>query len=128
MKQKRNSHIRKSNYHPPKIQTVKPVQKTAPQQKRRVEHTSSKKKKSASPLKEKSGRQLPEKYPLPGRLIFWKRILNNVISVKPVLLFLILCLAGGSGIYIVHRLSSRFAGGGDKTIHVFSKKNRGTFA
>lgn len=63
MKQKRNSHIRKSNYHPPKIQTV-----------------------------------------------------------KPVLLFLILCLAGGSGIYIVHRLSSRFAGGGDKTIHVFSKK------
>ena len=122
MKQKRNSHIRKSNYHPPKIQTEKPVQKTAPQQKRRVEHTSSKKKKSASPLKEKSGRQLPEKYPLPGRLIFWKRILNNVISVKPVLLFLILCLAGGSGIYIVHRLSSRFAGGGDKTIHVFSKK------
>lgn len=122
MKQKRNSHIRKSNYHPPKIQTEKPVQKTAPQQKRRVEHISSKKKKSASPLKEKPGRQLPEKYPLPGRLIFWKRILNNVISVKPVLLFLILCLAGGSGIYIVHRLSSRFAGGGDKTIHVFSKK------
>ena len=29
MKQKRNSHIRKSNYHPPKIQTEKPVQNSA---------------------------------------------------------------------------------------------------
>ena len=122
MKQKRNSHIRKSNYHPPKTQTEKPVTKTDSQSKRRAETVSSKKNKTASPLKGTARRQLPEKYPLPGRLIFWKRILKYIISVKAVLLFLILCLAGGSGIYIVHKLSSRSAGGADKEISVFSKK------
>ena len=80
MKQKRNSHIRKSNYHPPKTQTEKPVTKIDSQSKRRAETVSSKKNKTASPLKGTARRQLPEKYPLPGRLIFWKRILKNIIS------------------------------------------------
>lgn len=121
MKQKRNSHIRKSNYHPPKTQAEKTVQRTMPEQKRSTGHTPPKKKKPASPLK---GRQLPEKYPLPGKLIFWKRIFKNIVSVKAALLLLILCLAGGSAIYLVQRLGSGSAGEpGEKAVKTFSKKS-----
>ena len=121
MKQKRNSHIRKSNYHPPKTQAEKTVQRTMPEQKRSTGHTPPKKKKPASPLK---GRQLPKKYPLPGKLIFWKRIFKNIVSVKAALLLLILCLAGGSAIYLVQRLGSGSAGEpGEKAVKTFSKKS-----
>lgn len=51
MKQKRNSHIRKSNYHPPKTQAEKTVQRTMPEQKKKHRAYSSQEEKAGFSLK-----------------------------------------------------------------------------
>ena len=111
--QKRNSHVRKSHYHPPKPQTEKQVRETVSgnrsknQNVKSVSRNSSRSasvKKSASPHKGMPSRNLPAKHPAPMRFIFWKKSRKKLLSLRSAVLLLVICLLGGTGIHFAYKL------------------------
>lgn len=113
--QKKNTHVRKSNYRPPKSQTEKHVRETIAQDRsekinvRSASRKSSRNasvKKQASPHKGTALRSIPARHPSPLRLILWTKSKKKILSLKSAVLFLTVCLLGGTGIHFAYKLGS----------------------
>ena len=129
--QKRNSHVRKSHYHPPKPQTEKQVRETVSgnrsknQNVKSVSRNSSRSssvKKSASPHKGMPSRNLPAKHPAPMRFIFWKKSRKKLLSLRSAVLLLVICLLGGTGIHFAYKLGSGLLSRDKKSAEAMSHK------
>lgn len=128
MKQKKYSHVRKSNYHPPKNHSSQ----NHPEKRIREEYNTARKaprqtvtsgrknssKSHASPYKNMPDRPLPKKHPSSSRLLMLKKARRR----KAGLLLLVICVIGCSAILLIRSLGPDLSGDHKKSVQTAAKK------